>query len=85
MNGTFLAPGQMAVLDGKSGVTVLAQSPSQVIALGDEPLGKRFLLLSFVSSAKGRLQQAAEDWRQLHMTLPAGDDQEFTAMPAKRA
>ena len=83
VDGTLLVPGQMAVLDGKSGGTVLARRPSQVMALGGEPLGERFLLWNFVSSSKERLQQAAEDWRQQRMTLPAGDDQEFTPMPDK--
>jgi hypothetical protein len=52
------------------------------MALGGEPIGERFLLWNFVSSSKERLAQAAEDWRQQRMTLPAGDDAEFIPMPA---
>jgi len=81
VDGKLLAAGQMAVLDGRSGGTVFARRPSQVMALGGEPLGKRYLLWNFVSSSNERLEQAAEDWRQQRMKLPAGDDREFIPMP----
>ncbi len=83
VDGTRLAAGRMAVLDGRSGGAVRALQPSQVMALGGELLGERYLLWNFVSSSKERLEQAAEDWRQQRMALPVGDDQEFTPMPAK--
>lgn len=83
VDGTMLAAGQMAVLDGTSGGAVRAHRPSQVMVLGGEPLGERYLLWNFVSSSKERLEQAAEDWRQQRMTLPAGDDQEYIPLPAK--
>lgn len=83
VDGTLLAAGQMAVLDGRSGGAVRAHRLSQVMVLGGEPLGERYLLWNFVSSSKERLEQAAEDWRQQRMTLPAGDDQEYIPLPAK--
>jgi len=85
VDGARLAAGQMAVLDGKSGGAVRALQPSQVMVLGGEPIGERYLLWNFVSSSKARLEQAAEDWRQQRMTLPVGDDREFTPMPEKAA
>jgi hypothetical protein len=82
VDGTVLRAGQMAVLAGRDAADVLARQPSTVMALGGEPIGERFLLWNFVSSSKERLAQAAEDWRQQRMKLPAGDDAEFIPMPA---
>jgi len=84
LDGTLLTAGQMAVLDGKTGGAVTARKPSQVMVLGGEPIGERFLLWNFVSSSKDRLEQAADDWRQGRMKLPEGDDQEFIPLPDKR-
>ncbi len=81
--GTALNAGQMAVLDPGQAVSIKALSPSTVMALGGEPLGQRYLFWNFVSSSKERLEQAKEDWRQQHMKLPVGDDQEFTPLPEK--
>jgi hypothetical protein len=82
VDGIALRAGQMAVLAGRDAIDVVARQPSTVMALGGEPIGERFLLWNFVSSSKERLAQAAEDWRQQRMTLPAGDDAEFIPMPA---
>lgn len=76
--------GQMAVLAPGSDVRVVADSAATVMALGGEPLGERFLFWNFVSSSKDRLEQAKEDWRQQRMTLPPGDDMEFTPLPEPR-
>jgi redox-sensitive bicupin YhaK (pirin superfamily) len=85
VDGTRLAAGRMAVLGGTSGGAVHALQPSQVMVLGGEPIGERYLLWNFVSSSKARLEQAAEDWRQQRMKLPVGDDREFTPLPEKPA
>lgn len=44
VDGTRLAAGQMAVLDGKSGGGIQALQPGQVMVLGGEPIGERYLL-----------------------------------------
>ncbi len=85
LDGTVLHAGQMAVLDGRSAVDIVARQPAQVMVLGGEPIGERYLLWNFVSSSKERLEQAAEDWRQQRMKLPVGDDQEFTPLPEPSA
>ncbi|MFV0644810.1 MAG: pirin family protein [Sphingomonadaceae bacterium] len=85
VDGTALSPGQMAVLDGRTGGAVVARAPSQVMVLGGEPLGERFLMWNFVSSSKDRLEQAADDWRQGRMKLPDGDDQEFIPLPEQKS
>jgi redox-sensitive bicupin YhaK (pirin superfamily) len=80
---TTLRPGQMAVLAGRDAADIRAREPANVMVLGGEPVGERFLLWNFVSSSKERLEQAAEDWRQQRMKLPVGDDREFTPLPDK--
>ncbi len=84
VDGNALGAGQMAVLDGKTGGNVVARAPSQVMVLGGEPIGERFLLWNFVSSSKDRLQQAKEDWQQGRMKLPDADNQEFIPFPEER-
>ena len=83
VGGTALRPGQMAVLAGRDATDIVARQPANVMVLGGEPVGERFLLWNFVSSSKERLEQAAEDWRQQRMKLPVGDDREFTPLPDK--
>lgn len=76
-----LYAGQMAILEKNKPIVVKAHLPSQVMALGGEPIGERFLFWNFVSSSKERIEQAKEDWRLQRMKLPLGDDQEFTPLP----
>ncbi len=83
--GTVLREGQMAVLDGRDAVDIVARQPSTIMVLGGEPIGERFLLWNFVSSSRERLEQAAEDWRQGRMKLPVGDDQEYIPFPERTA
>lgn len=83
VGGTALRPGQMAVLAGRDATDIVARQPANVMVLGGEPVGERFLLWNFVSSSKERLEHAAEDWRQQRMKLPVGDDREFTPLPDK--
>ena len=71
----------MAILEKNKPIVVKAHLPSQVMALGGELIGERFLFWNFVSSSKERIEQAKEDWRLQRMKLPLGDDQEFTPLP----
>lgn len=84
VDGTVLAPGQMAVLSGRNGVDVTARQPSQVMVLGGEPIGPRFMLWNFVSSSKDRLEQAKADWKAGRMKLPDADNAEFIPFPEER-
>lgn len=82
--GQLLHAGQMAVLDPGHDVPIGTDEGATLMVLGGEPVGERFLLWNFVSSSRGRLEQAAEDWRQQRMKLPVGDDSEFTPLPEKQ-
>ncbi len=84
VGGTVLHSGQMAVLAGRDAADIIAGQAANVMVLGGEPVGERFMLWNFVSSSKERLEQAAEDWRQQRMKLPVGDDREFIPLPESR-
>ncbi|OIQ80350.1 quercetin 2,3-dioxygenase [mine drainage metagenome] len=81
LGGRELRAGQMAVLDGRDAIDLVATEPAQLMVLGGEPVGERFMLWNFVSSSQARLEQAAADWRAQRMKLPVGDDAEFIPGP----
>jgi hypothetical protein len=83
--GQSLSAGQMAVLTPGSDAIVTAQTAATVMALGGEPLGKRYMLLNFVSSSRDRVEAAKADWITGKMALPDADDAEFTPFPDGRA
>ncbi len=75
--GASVRAGQMAVLTPGQPVLVTALAPSEVMLLGGEPVGERFLEWNFVSSSKDRIEQAKADWRAGRMKLPDLDHDEF--------
>ncbi len=78
--GRSYGVGQMLVF-GPGEAVVKAVTPSVVMALGGEPVGKRFIEWNFVSSSKERIEQAKADWRAGRMKLPDLDDKEFIPLP----
>jgi redox-sensitive bicupin YhaK (pirin superfamily) len=80
IGGERYAAGQMLVL-GKGASQVRAAEQSDVMVLGGEPIGERFIHWNFVSSSKDRLAQAAADWKAGRMKLPDADDAEFIPLP----
>ena len=82
--GQVLRTGQMAVIEPGQDVPVTAKDAATIMVLGGDPIGERFMLWNFVSSAKDRIEQAREDWIQGRMKLPDADDEEFTPFPEDR-
>lgn len=80
MDGVRHEAGEMLVMAPGAG-DFAALAPSQVMLLGGEPLGERFLYWNFVSSSKDRLEQAKEDWKAGRMKLPDLDHDEFIPLP----
>ena len=68
------APGRPAVFTGVS-------ETAEVMLLGGEPVGPRFLEWNFVSSSKQRIEQAKADWRAGRMKLPDLDHETFIPLP----
>jgi redox-sensitive bicupin YhaK (pirin superfamily) len=81
IGGRTLKAGEMAVFEKNKDVTVTAVQPCTVLALGGEPLGKRYIEWNFVSSRKERIEQAKADWRAGRMKLPDLDHDEFIPLP----
>lgn len=82
IDGRVLTVGQMAVFAPGEPVLVTAVTDADVILLGGETVGPRYLEWNFVSSSKTRLEQAKVDWRAGRMKLPDADHDEFIPGPA---
>lgn len=73
--------GQMLIFDKNDAPLIKAKEPSELMMLGGEPLGERFIWWNFVSSRKERIEQAKEDWKNGRILLPPTDNQEFIPLP----
>jgi redox-sensitive bicupin YhaK (pirin superfamily) len=73
--------GQMLVFGATRGVEVRATAATNLMLLGGEPVGERFIDWNFVSSSHERIEQAKADWRAGRMKLPDLDHDEFIPLP----
>ena len=71
----------MLVFAAGQEATLRAVTPAQVMLLGGEPLGDRYIDWNFVSSSRQRIEQAKADWRAGRMKLPDLDQDEFIPLP----
>jgi redox-sensitive bicupin YhaK (pirin superfamily) len=78
--GQTLGPGQMAIL-GPGPILFTAVTDTEIMLLGGEPLGPRYLEWNFVASSRARIEQAKADWRAGRMKLPDLDHDEFIPLP----
>jgi hypothetical protein len=76
------APGQMVVFAPGAPVLVTGVTDAELMLLGGEPIGERFVEWNFVSSSMDRIEQAKADWRAGRMKLPDFDHDEFIPLPA---
>ena len=82
VDGRNFGAGQMIVFSPGQPVLFTGVSPlAEVMLLGGEPVGPRFLEWNFVSSSKDRIEQAKADWRAGRMKLPDLDHDEFIPLP----
>lgn len=81
IDGQTLHAGQMAVFAPGETVTVKGVQDSEVMVIGGEPVGERFIEWNFVSSSRDRIEQAKADWRAQRMKLPDLDHDEFVPLP----
>ena len=73
--------GQLLVFTPGGEPVIRAIDDADVLLLGGEPLGHRFMWWNFVSSRRERIEEAKEDWRQGRIALPPDDDREFVPLP----
>lgn len=81
VDGQRFEAGRMIVFAPGQTIRFIALEDSNVMLLGGEPVGPRFIEWNFVSSSKDRLEQAKADWRAGRMKLPDLDNQEFIPLP----
>ncbi len=82
IDGQKVGAGNMAVFAPGQPVLFQAVSACEIMLLGGEPIGPRFIEWNFVSSRKERIEQAKEDWRAGRIKLPDLDHDEFIPLPA---
>jgi hypothetical protein len=74
--------GRMLVFTPNAEVTLRATSNSRVVLIGGAPIdGKRHIWWNFVSSSKGRIEQAKRDWKDGRFPKTPGDEVEFIPLP----
>jgi redox-sensitive bicupin YhaK (pirin superfamily) len=81
IDGRPYTRGQMLVFSPGQPVLFTAVADAEIMLLGGEPLGERFLDWNFVSSSRERIEQAKADWRAGRMKLPDFDHDEFIPLP----
>jgi redox-sensitive bicupin YhaK (pirin superfamily) len=82
VDSRVFGPGQMLILTPGQSVLFTAVTPCEMMLLGGEPLGPRFLEWNFVSASRERIAQAKADWRAGRMKLPDADNEEFIPLAA---
>jgi redox-sensitive bicupin YhaK (pirin superfamily) len=76
-------PGRMLLLAPGHDVSVFAKAPARLVLIGGAPLdGQRHIWWNFVSSSRERLEQAKRDWKAGRFAKVAGDEEDFTPLPA---
>ncbi len=81
IDGRAFTAGQMIVFSPGEPVLVTGLTDCEIMLLGGEPVGERFVEWNFVSSSKARIDQAKADWRAGRMKLPDLDHDEFIPLP----
>jgi redox-sensitive bicupin YhaK (pirin superfamily) len=81
VDGRAYQTGQMLIFAPGEPVLVTGVTDAQVMLLGGEPVGPRFVDWNFVSSSRERIEQAKADWRAGRMKLPDADHDEFIPLP----
>ena len=72
---------KMVVFAPRAAVRFTAVTPAVLMLLGGEPVGERHIEWNFVSSSRGRIEQAKADWRAGRLKLPDFDNREFIPLP----
>ena len=81
VDGHAHGEGRMLVFAPGQPVLFTGVTDAEIMLLGGEPIGERFIEWNFVSSSKARIEQAKADWRAGRMKLPDLDHDEFIPLP----
>ena len=84
VDGQPLGLYQLTVLKPGATMTLASERGGRVMLLGGEAFKtKRHVWWNFVSSDRGRINQAKHDWRDGRFPTVPGDDEEFIPIPEK--
>lgn len=83
--GISYPAGQMLVFTTGADPVLVASEDSELMVLGGEPLGQRYIWWNFVHSRRERIEQAKEDWKQGRILLPPTDNNAFIPLPEDRS
>jgi redox-sensitive bicupin YhaK (pirin superfamily) len=81
IEGQTFKAGQMILFDPGRPVLFTGLEQAELMLLGGEPVGERFIWWNFVSSSKARIDEARSDWKAGRMSLPPTDQTEFIPLP----
>jgi redox-sensitive bicupin YhaK (pirin superfamily) len=81
VDGRIYGAGRMLVFAPGDTIVFTASENAEVLLLGGEPVGERFIWWNFVSSSRGRIDQARADWKAGRLRLPPEDAAEFIPLP----
>ncbi|MDY0081578.1 MAG: pirin family protein [Ignavibacteriaceae bacterium] len=85
LSGQTFTQSQMIVFSKNEEPVIKAKENTELMLLGGEPLGERFIWWNFVSSSKERIEQAKNDWITGKIILPPNDNKEFVPLPDNRS
>ncbi|HZL01281.1 MAG TPA: pirin-like C-terminal cupin domain-containing protein, partial [Caulobacteraceae bacterium] len=81
VEGREYGAGKMIVFAPGQPVLFTGRDAAEVMLLGGESVGPRFVEWNFVSSSRDRIDEAKADWRAGRMKLPDLDHDEFIPLP----
>lgn len=84
LGGYTYKVGQLIVFSKNEDAVLTAKENTELMLLGGESLGERFIWWNFVSSSKERIEQAKEDWLSGKISLPPNDSDEFIPLPVNK-
>ncbi|MFC4892201.1 pirin family protein [Pseudofrancisella aestuarii] len=70
----------LGILD-KESTHILASTDCDLLLIGGENIGKRFIEWNFVSGRSERISQAKDDWKAQRFNKVIGDEGEFIPLP----
>lgn len=79
--GQVLTAQTLAVLEANTEVRVQATKRAKIVVIGGDSLGPRYIDWNFVSSDKGRIKQAREDWTAQRFARVPGDEEDYIPLP----
>lgn len=85
LSGNTYSAGQMLVFSKNEEATLWAKTNTELMMLGGEPLGERYIWWNFVSSSRERIEQAKNDWKTGKIILPPNDNKEFVPLPENQS